>query len=205
MAIIEGLDQGTEKWLEYRRSKIMATSAAVILENNPFKTPLELWEEMLLMRPSPVINDAMKRGSDLEPIARELACKEIGIQFEPCVFESDKNSWQAASLDGLSPCGKYILEIKSPNEKTHLMAINGEVPSYYLDQVQHQLACTKAEKAYYFSYRPEHEKTYAIVEIDPDHEYHNFMIEKEHEFYKCLCTFCPPSWKFKEKKTKKYA
>lgn len=205
MAIIEGLEQGTTPWLDYRRSHIMGTCCPIILGNNPFKTPMELWEEKLMMRPSAIINDAMIRGSALEPEARKLACEVIGIQFEPCVFENDAHSWMSSSLDGFSPCGKYILEIKSPNEKTHLMAINGEIPSYYIDQIQHQLACTKAELAYYFSYRPEHEKKYAIVEVYPDHEYIIHMIEKEHEFYKCICTFCPPTWTFKEKKKRKSA
>jgi len=205
MPIIENMVQGSPAWLDYRRAHIMATEASIILENNHWKDVLELYEEKLMMRPAQEVNAAMARGSALEPEARKLACEMIGIKFEPCVFENEAHIWMAASLDGLSECGKYVLEIKSPNEKSHVMAINGEIPEYYYDQVQHQLACTKAEMAYYFSYRPEYEKPHAIVEIRPDQDYIKTMIEKEHQFYKCMCTMCPPTWVFKEKKKKKYA
>lgn len=194
------LEQGTSEWHSYRECHVMATSASVIMEINPFKTELELWEEMIGLRPRMKSNVAMERGTRLEPEARRLANQIIGIEFEPCVYESDKYNWMGASLDGISKCEKYILEIKCPNEKTHEMALNEMIPEYYIAQIQHQLAVTNARLCYYFSYRPENIKKYAIVEIERNDEFIEKMIAKENAFWINLCTMQPPEeiWKFKK-------
>jgi putative phage-type endonuclease len=186
-------EQGSKEWLEYRKSKIMATDVPVILGSNPWKTKFELWEEKLGFRPAPQLNDAMRRGQLLEPEARKLACELIGIQFEPCVCESLEYPWLAVSLDGLSKCGKYILEIKCPKESTHLEAIQNCYPSYYYDQIQSQLLVTGADTCYYFSYRPEwKEKPYAIINIYSDLEKRLEILRKGKEFYNQMCTMSSP-------------
>jgi putative phage-type endonuclease len=202
MGII-ALEQGSNDWLKYRQSKVMATDTPILLGSNPWKTKLELWEEKLGLRPAQQLNDAMKRGQELEPTARKLASEIIGIEFEPCVWESDKYPFMAASLDGLSSCGNYILEIKCPKEKTHLDAINEVIPAYYWDQMQHQLACLNdVQICYYFSYRPEYEKNpYAIIAVSPFLERRLEILEKSQEFYINMCTMNPPEeWKFKKKR-----
>lgn len=192
MKIVD-LIQGSPEWLEYRSDRIMATDASVILGVNPFMDAFTLWEQKLgFADPSPE-NDSMRRGRLLEEEARQLFIKLTGIEMKPVVCESSERPWQAASLDGLSTCRKYILEIKSPKEDTHRFAcIEGGVPVYYIAQMQHQLCVTGAEKAYYFSYRPEADQTYAIVEVFPDQEKIEYLCEKEADFYDCLCTFRMP-------------
>jgi putative phage-type endonuclease len=198
MTIIQ-LEQGSKEWLEYRQGKIMATDISIIIGSNHFKTARELWEEKLGLKEPTPLNEAMKRGQTLEQEARQLANFKIGFEFEPCVFESDKYSWMAASLDGLTNSMMFILEIKCPKERTHVESIEGTIPSYYLDQMQHQLLCTGAEKCYYFSYRPEFEsKPYVIIEIFPDLEKHEEIISKGKDFYLKMCTMSPPEeWKLK--------
>jgi len=189
------LEQGSNEWLEYRKSKIMATDISVILGNNPWKKKLELWEEKLGLRPPTQLNAAMKRGQDLEPEARKLASDFIGIDFEPCVYQSDKFPWLAASLDGISINIKepYVLEIKCPKEFTHVDATNDIIPGYYIDQIQTQLLVTGASICYYFSYRPEYkEKPYAIIPVHKDPEKQAEIIEKGQEFYIQMCTMNPP-------------
>lgn len=198
------LEQGSKEWLAYRQCHIMATAASCIMGTNPFMSALELWEEMLGLRLPITLNEAMKRGIKLEPEARELACKLIGIDFEPCVYESDKYSWQAASLDGLSACGKYILEIKCPGIKSHEMALNNIIRGYYTTQMQHQ-SCVLPfpEKVFYFSYFPEHNEKYKIIEVNPDYEYIEHMIQTQKEFWIKLCTLQPPEKPWTLKKTSK--
>jgi putative phage-type endonuclease len=196
------LEQGSPEWLQYRQGKVMATDSSVLTGSNPWKKPIELWEEKLGLRESQKLNEAMKRGQELEPEARKLASLEIGIEFEPCVFESDQYPFMAASLDGLSECHSYILEIKCPKEKTHLEAIDGHIPPYYLDQIQHQLKCVQgAECCFYFSYRPEYkQKPFIIIRIRPDVERQLEIMEKNQEFYIQMCTMSPPEeWKLKIK------
>ena len=112
----------------------------------------------------------------MEPEARKLASELIGIDFDPCVYESSRFPWLAASLDGYTyPTNTdgYILEIKCPKEFTHLDAYDVNIPLYYLDQIQHQLLVTQAEICYYFSYRPEYkDQPYVIMEIYPNFEKH---------------------------------
>jgi putative phage-type endonuclease len=200
MARIE-LEQGSPEWLAWRQSKITATDISIILGSNPWKSKLELFEEKLGLRPAQPLNNAMRRGISLEPEARLLASSKIGIAFEPCVFESEKYPWLAASLDGW--CGEYniLLEIKCTGMEKHIEAISGIMPEYYADQVQVQLLCSEAEICYYFSYRPEYtEKPYAIIEVYPNIEKQAEIIAKGQEFYVQMCTMCPPvEWQLKKR------
>ncbi len=87
------LEQGSDQWLAWRKSKLTATDIPVVLGSNPFKTPLELWEEKLGFKEATKLNAAMKRGQDLEEEARTLASHEIGTSFDPCVLEHSKHTW----------------------------------------------------------------------------------------------------------------
>ncbi len=198
---IINLEQGSQEWLDYRKKKVMATDIPVILGSNPWKKKLELWEEKLGLRPPTQMNDAMRRGQKLEPIARKLACELIGIDFRPVVIESTKYPWLAASLDGISELGRYILEIKCTKLKTHLEAIEQCFPKYYQDQVYTQLEVSQAEICYYFNYCPEYEeKPYAIIEVYPNHEKEAEIISKGYEFYVQMCTMRPPvEWELKKR------
>ena len=149
------IDQGTADWLSWRNGIVSATDSGVIMELNPWKTVQQLWAEKLgLIDPSP-INAAMQRGMDMEPEARAAFMRETGIAVEPQCWQSDQHAWMGASLDGISTCGRYIVEIKCPGEGTHSKARAGRVPDYYYPQLQHQLAVTGCEKVFYYSYRPE--------------------------------------------------
>jgi len=193
MPIID-LEQGSQKWLSYRQGKVMATDSSILMGTNHWKTPLNLWEEKLGILEPDAQNESMKRGQRLEPEARELAIKEIDIEFSPCVFESERYPFMAASLDGVSHCFKYILEIKCPSkDEKHLDAISGVIPFYYIDQIQHQLLVTGCECAFYFSYRPEYkEKPFAVIQVFSDLDRQYQIFQKAQEFYTQMCTMQPP-------------
>jgi putative phage-type endonuclease len=202
MPVID-LIQGSEKWLKYRQSRLMATDVPVVLGSNPWRTKIELFEEKLGLRPPVQLNAAMERGQKLEPEARKLASELLGIEFEPIVMESTRFPWLASSLDGISSCGKYILEIKCLSERSHEAAIDDIIPPYYIDQILTQLEVTKANICYYFSYRPEYTgKPYAIIPVYPNREKQAEIIAKGSDFYfNHLCVMNPPEdWKLKERK-----
>lgn len=211
MTVIEH-EQGSEAWKQWRMSRITATDISIILDSNPFKTKLELWEEKLGFRQPTQLNSAMKRGQVLEPEARKLASELLEMEFDPCVLQHDSYSWLAASLDGLvtkydenvsgeQVCFDYILEIKCPKGSTHDDALDCRIPKYYRDQMQTQLLVSGAEICYYFSYRPERkDKPFAIIEVFPDKEKQAEIIEKGYEFYIQMCTMQPPEeWKLNKK------
>lgn len=186
--------QGEKEWHRWRATRITATSASVIMDLNPFKDIIELWEELLGIRPPPKLNAKMKRGQDLEPIARNLFIKQTGIDVSPVCGEHDQEWWMAASFDGLSQDHSIICEIKCPSKKiTHEEAINNNIPPYYFAQCQHQLFVSNATKAMYTSYFPGHTQEIAIVEILPDFDFINCLREKAKKFYEVnICQMKPP-------------
>ena len=136
---IISLAQGSQEWLDWRKTRITATDASVIMGVNPFKNVSTLWKEKLDIVAAPTANERMLRGQELEPVARQLFIEETGIDVEPLVVESDEFYWMGASLDGINDTRKIIIEIKCPSSDTHLLAVDGSIRPYYMVQMQHQL------------------------------------------------------------------
>lgn len=195
MKIIE-VEQGSAAWLALRLKMITATDSGSILGINPYKSAIDVYQEKWGKEPQPV-NERMRRGSELEPIIREMVCEELGIDFKPAVVINESYDWMMASLDGISPCGRFLCEIKAPSMDVHNLAIAGQIKPYYFSQCQHQLGCTKADICYYASYLPSnYVKPLCIIEVKPDWEYIERMIAMEKEFYeKHVIMCCPPEQK----------
>jgi putative phage-type endonuclease len=179
--------QGSQEWLDYRKTRIGASDAASIMGVG-FSTPLELWKEKLGI----VVKECtprMQRGTDLEPIAREAFIREHGIFVAPTVIESREHPWMFASLDGLSYDGKTLVEIKCPGAADHATALSGKIPEKYFPQLQHQMLVLNLQMMYYFSFDGSRGVT---VLVHADSEYQRDLVAKEKEFYKKLITFEQP-------------
>lgn len=183
--------QGTPEWHSWRDGKIGASEAPAIMGECPFKTPLALWNEKsgFVERSAP--NSAMIHGSKTEKEAREAFCAEVGMTFKPACVERSPGDWMIASLDGLSECGKYLVEIKCPvKEERHLdVFLSGKVPKHYYAQLQHQLAVTGLDMAYFYSY---YEKEGVLIEVKRDIPYITQLIVAEQDFYQSLLDGIPP-------------
>ena len=196
MKIIE-LQQGTEEWLNWRRTVITATEASIILGNNPYETPYNCWQRKMGLIGEKKSNEAMERGKRLEPEARNQFFERFGIEMIPKVVESTEFNFLGASLDGISHTGHLILEIKCGAAKLHSMAERGEIPEYYKDQMQHQLLVTGADLAFYYSY----DGTDGIcIEVLPDPEWKKKFLPKAREFWKCIAFAEPPPLQDKDYK-----
>jgi putative phage-type endonuclease len=151
------LQQGTPEWHLHRSQFNNASEAAAVLGISPWfpKTPRQLAEVKLGLK-TVHMNAAMSRGVQFEDAARKNACDTLGIDFEPGVFVRGDFS---ASLDGISPDGKTLLEIKIPAKGQqsdlwkHVQSGEG-VPAYYMAQLAHQMHCCDAEKAVFWVYDP---------------------------------------------------
>jgi putative phage-type endonuclease len=183
--IIEDLEQGSLEWLKLRKTKITATDAAVIMGASHWKTSLQLYHEKLSEDNNTFRNEAMQRGIDLEPIARDLFEIKTGHKMIPKVVVND---WTMASLDGINAWDE-ILEIKCPGPKDHSIAVSGKIPDHYYPQLQHQMYVCNSEKAFYFSFDG---ADGVIVEVKRDDEYIEKMIAEEFKFYMCLQQKTPP-------------
>jgi len=183
------LEQGSQEWLSWRKTVITATDASIIMGNNPWDTPYKCWQRKLGLIEEKVSNEAMERGKRLEPEARAQFIERYGIHMTPEVVESSEFDFLGASLDGISENGNKLLEVKCGGSKLHTMACKGEIPPYYMDQMQHQLLVTGADMCFYYSY----DGTDGIcIEVFPDPEYSKNFIPKAREFWKCVALSEPP-------------
>lgn len=188
MKIIE-LEQGSQEWLNWRKSVITATDASCIMGNNPWTTAYKCWQRKLGLIEEQKSNEAMERGKRLEPEARAQFTERYGIEMQPMVVESTEFEFLGASLDGISQLGNHLLEIKCGGVKLHEMAAQGVIPPYYMDQMQHQLLVTRAEKCFYYSYNG---RDGICIEVLPDPEFINRFMPKAREFWKCVAFDEPP-------------
>lgn len=186
MKIID-LKQGSEEWLEFRRMGIGASDAPCILGVG-FLSPYQLFINKMTGKET-FKNSAMKRGTDLEPIARQKFIEETGIDIYAKTVINSELSWQFASLDGIDESHSTIVEIKCPGPKDHLTAIDGMIPGKYYPQLQHQLCVTGLKKGYYYSFDG---KDGVIVEFTRDDKYIDKLLKEEIDFYERMIRFDPP-------------
>jgi len=182
---IINLEQNTPEWLSFRRSHIGASDAPVIMGANPYKSLKRLWRDKVLGEKEKD-NPMMSWGRDQEANAR--------IHFEishqcavlPQVVVHPEHSWMSASLDGLDIGQEFIVEIKCPGEKNHTLAKNGIIPAHYVPQLQHQLACTGLEDAFYYSFDG---YSGVSIHLKRDDEYIKKMIDEEFKFWETISIF----------------
>jgi len=185
------LTPGSPEWLAARINSIGASEMAAVLGKDPYKTPYQLWLEKTKRKPGFEGNAATERGTEMEPKIRAQYEIELGFVDLPekCVVHPE-HSFLTATLDGLSEDNKIILEIKYPSEKSHLMAVNGEVPNHYWIQCQHQLMCVpEAEINHYVSHRDEQN---AVVKVEPDLEFQAKMLKAAIAFWELVKSDVPP-------------
>ena len=186
---IINIQQNTPSWLAWRKEKIGASDSPIIMGESPWCTPFQLWERKLGFIPDQVENSSMSRGKRLEHEARSEFMKMKNIIVCPEVIQHATNDWMIASLDGLSVCQKFAVEIKCPGYEDHLSALKGNVPKKYYSQMQHQIAVSGLDMIYYFSYDGLEN---ALIEVLRDQEYIDAMILKERNFLECLRSCIPP-------------
>lgn len=156
---------------------------------SPWTSVYDLWKEKLGYKPQRMLNNAMKRGLQLESSARWVAEEMLGREYDPIVIQHPVFDWMIASLDGYNDETRTALEIKCPNDKDHQEALEGRVPEKYIPQLQHQMAVSGIVLVYYFSYDGQNG---CIVEMKRDLDYINKMIAKEEDFKRCLDQRIPP-------------
>lgn len=164
------LAQGSEEWHEFRRQHAMASETAAVMGKNPWTSPMMI-AEYKRTGARQKENYAMRRGSEREPILRELVCRLLDTAFVPCVVKQNDTIF-AASLDGLAEGA--VLEIKSPldgaGSKRYQLAMDGQLETHDMLQVQHQLMVTGMKTAYFAV--DDGFNSPAIVSVKPDKEMH---------------------------------
>lgn len=186
---MSALIQQTPEWLEMRKNKIGASDAPVIMGVSPWMTPYALWEEKLGIRKGRPQNEAMRRGLELEEMARKSFEEKTGIIVFPQVVFHPENEWMMASLDGMDIEQKHIVEIKCANSEDHEHAKQGKIPDKYFPQLQHQLEVTGLDTAFYYSFDG---KEGVVVECHRNTKYIRDLVDEEKAFWSCMQNFVAP-------------
>lgn len=187
------LVQGSKEWHDFRKFKL-GSSAAASIRGVGFKTPLQLFEDIMEDKISEP-NMAMERGTRLEPIAREFLNKKFSSNLQPAVVQhpNPEYDWHISSLDGIweRPDGSiFVCEIKCPGERDHNIALQGSVPEKYLPQLYHILEdLPGVERILYFSYS---EDSHAYIWVDRHDLALSCQLNLEKEFYQRMLTCSPP-------------
>jgi len=183
------LEQGSVAWKEYRSNHIGASDAPHIMGVG-YKTAYQLWRLKMGLdeqKDSP----AMARGRALEAEALEAYNVLTGREHRPVVVQHSEHSWMSASLDGLSECGQYAVEVKNVKREYHEMARRATVPTMYWWQCQHQLEVTGLQHMNYWSYDATSGTGVAVL-VERDDDAIEQMLALERSFMDCLENLTPP-------------
>lgn len=170
-------------WREWRRSGIGGSDAPVIMGVSPWMTPLNLWRLKLGMTPESGINDAMRRGIAMEPLARERYEAHTGVVVQPACIVHPEHDWLHGSLDGLTFDRDLATEIKCPGRIIHEEAKAGRIPERYWPQLQHYLMISGAAVLHYWSFDGVEG---VLITVEPDQSYQELLFEKEQAFWRCV-------------------
>ena len=178
--IYDGLEQGTQEWLQLRSDKMTASNATAI--GNCGAGLKTLVDKIVLQIVKPqIIEDKwlgtdVDRGNRLEPIARTKYEFEKGIESVEVGF-IQLNKYVGMSPDGItfSPDMKRIIggqEIKARNDANHLKLLETDkVESNTLWQIQMSLKITGADWWDYISYNPNFKQSLYVQRILPIEKY----------------------------------
>jgi len=125
-------------------------------------------ERLMGHPPESFESEWMKRGTELEPQAREfyqfardVDVEEVGL----CLLDSGR---AGASPDGLTPDGG--LEIKCPAPHTHVEYLTkGKLPAAYVPQVQGQMWICERDRWDFLSFHPEMPPL--LITVDRDEKF----------------------------------
>lgn len=183
------IDQNTPEWEAFRKDKIGASDAPIIMGISPYKTPFKLWQEKVgIVQPDPE-TFPQKEGKRKEPLARAVLERELGMPLVPSVRLHKSIPWLMASLDAMDMEGHAIAEIKCPGKHDHDLALSGQIPDKYFPQLQHQMEVCDLEMAYYFSFDGEKG---IVLKVFRDDKYIKHLLQEEEIFFSHMQNLEPP-------------
>lgn len=175
------LEQGTREWLEWRHKGIGASEAPAIMGENPWKSSDALLREKRGPVRDSFKNEAMARGSQLEPEARRRYIARTGNEVSPACLQSKRHIWLRASVDGISTNGATIVEIKCGESCYRHTSQNRCVPDYYYGQLQHIMAVSGHKSLDFWCYLPG--KPEVLLKIARDDKYIERLVAAEKAFW----------------------
>jgi putative phage-type endonuclease len=156
--IYHDIQQGTEEWLNLRRGKFTASTFKNLMATKTTQTYNDeimkvVYERLTGESPENFTNDYMKRGTELEPLAKERYMIDTFTKIEDSGF-FEYNDWIGCSPDGLIG-NDGLIEIKCPKYSTMInYLLKKELPTEYRHQVHGQLWITGRDWCDFVGYHP---------------------------------------------------
>lgn len=148
--LVKTTDMPREKWLEYRRSGIGGSDAAVIVGLSPYRSQIELWADKTGRLPDKEDSEAMRVGRDLEEYVARRFCEATGkrVRRRNAIFQHDTYDFITANVDREIVGENAGLECKTTSAFAKSDFENGEIPPYYYCQCCHYMNVMGYEKMY---------------------------------------------------------
>ncbi len=178
-----------QEWLSWKDTVLGSTAAMAIMGVSPWMTKEECWAFYTGRKLPQKSMPWMKRGLDLEPLARREYMLQTNIEVAPAWAEHDKFDFIGASFDALNVKHKKLVEIKCPGEKDHAVALSGKIPEKYIWQLEHQLLVTGYEKMDYFSFDGQNG---VIIPYKKNPLFQNALLKALQEMWRCIVEDRPP-------------
>ncbi len=193
LSIYDDITQKSPEWLKLRENKVTCTGIHSLL-NKGFEATIKN------NKPSKYGNwtsPSMKRGNDLEPFARMMFEKKMGLPVEEVGFlVNDDYPNLGYSPDGVHFTGDpempvdYLIEIKCFMFKHHEQVLK-EIDESIICQIQGGLLVTGAPYGFFVAYNPDYmdetktddgkrhpEKALYIKKIYSSEKYHDAIRKK---------------------------
>jgi len=162
------LDQGSPAWHDWRRNGIGASEAKYLIGWNT-GLPSDYLFKLKTGESKPFRGNRITNlGHQLEPIARRAFENRVRRSYQPMCIEHVRQPWLRSSLDGLSSCGRFALEIKC-GKVALTKAAAGEISDEYRAQLQYILAITGFPEIDFWCYMPDVQPVRITVPRDQDH------------------------------------
>ena len=192
-------EQRSDAWFKQRENKLTSSDAGTVLGINPYQKPHQVLFKKCGHDFNPFVgNIATRHGQKYEDEAIFKYCKitgQVNYNFGLIEYEDVHNSkdypWLAGSPDGIAivegdiHAEPILLEVKCPYKRKIKM---GEIPEYYVPQVQLNMFICDVNVADFIEYLPP--DTMNIVRVYKDTEWLSRNLKildtfwKEVEYYR---------------------
>jgi putative phage-type endonuclease len=182
--LVDDIEQGTAKWLKWRKGVIGASEAAIIMGENRWKGRQQLIDDKRGLVEPFSGNAATREGHVLEEHARRELEKKYRQNLNATIVQDVFEPFLAASLDAINTSNDQIYEIKCGARSYEMVERSRKVPSFYVAQVQHMLMVTQMESLIFAAYRPQ--EPLITFEVHRNDSYIRELRRKEKDFIKEL-------------------
>ena len=148
--LVKTTDITREQWLEYRRTGLGGSDAAVVMGLTPYRSKIELWADKTGRMPETEDNEAMRTGRDLEQYVAERFCEAAGkkVRRRNDRVQHDAYDFITANVDREIIGENAGLECKTTSAFTKADFDSGEIPLYYYCQCCHYMNVMGYDRMY---------------------------------------------------------